>query len=163
MAAAYRALGLKRSSYYPQRPIEPGEPAHRQALLVGRPGLTGFLFHGLELAHEQDDCGGFATLGIELESVAKFSSHMGQASRTHYPGSADLFVALVAVALKDNPVMAEEELSGTFPRSAHAKVENNRSARPTVLQLLALVVAALGLLALHAAGGLVGPDVSTFE
>ena len=64
-------------------------------------------------------------MGIELESVVKFSARVGKASGTHYVGSADLFVALVAVALKDASVMAKE-LSGTFPRPAHAKVEHDR-------------------------------------
>ena len=87
---------------------------------------------------------------------------MGEASRPYHSRSADLFVALVAVALEDAPIIPEE-LSGTFPRSAHAKVEDNWASRPAVLELVALVVAALGLLALHADWGLVSLDVSAFE
>ena len=37
-----------------------------------------------------------------------------------------------------------KELSGTFPRPAHAKVEDDRSAGPAVLELIGLVVAPLG-------------------
>ena len=66
-------------------------------------------------------------MGIELESVVKFSAHMGKASGAIYPGSADLFIALVAVALEDAPIISEE-LGGTFRRPAHAKVEDHRSA-----------------------------------
>ena len=87
---------------------------------------------------------------------------MGEASGANHPRSADLFVALVAVALRDSPVIAKE-LGGTFPRPAHAEVEDDRSARPAVLELIGLVVAAPGLIALHADGGLVGLDVSAFE
>ena len=87
---------------------------------------------------------------------------MGKASGTHYPRSADLFVALVAVALEDAPIISEE-LGGTFSRPAHAKVEDDRSAGPAVLELVGLVVAALGFLALHADRGFVGLDVSALE
>ena len=45
--------------------------------------------------------------GVELESVVKFSAHMGKASGANHPRSADLFVALVAVALQDAPVIAK--------------------------------------------------------
>ena len=76
----------------------------RQPLFVGGSGLASFPFHGIELAHEKQDGSGLAVLGVELESVGKFSSPMGQASGTHYPGSADLFVTLVAIALEDAPV-----------------------------------------------------------
>ena len=86
---------------------------HRQTLLLSGSGLASFLFHGIELAHEQEDGGGFAIFWVELESIVKFSAHMGKASRANYPGSADLFVALVAVALEDAPVISEQ-FSGTF-------------------------------------------------
>ena len=102
------------------------------------------------------------SLGIELESVVKFSARMGKASGTHHVGSADLFVALVAIALQDASVIAKE-LGGTFPRPAHAKVEDDRSTGPAVLELIGLVVAALGLVALHADRGFIGLDVSAFE
>jgi hypothetical protein len=87
---------------------------------------------------------------------------MSKASDAHHPGSADLFVALVAVALEDAPVIAKE-LGGTFPRPAHAEVEDDRSARPAVLELIGLVIAAPGLSALHPDGDFVGLDVSAFE
>ena len=87
---------------------------------------------------------------------------MGKASGAHYPGSADLFVALVAIALEDAPIISEE-LGGTFPRPAHAKVEDDRSAGPAILELVALMVAAPGFVALHPNRGFVGLDVSAFE
>src|SRR4029077_16800792 len=125
-------------------------------------GRAGFLFHGIELAHEQEHGSGRAILGIELEGVAKFSAHMGQAADPYHPGGADLFVTLVAVALQDAPVTSEE-LRGAFPRPAHAEVKDDRPPGPSVLELVGLVVAALGLLALHGDGGLIGLDVSAFE
>ena len=136
--------------------------AQRQALFVGGCGLASFLFHGIELSHEQEHGGGLAILGVELEGVVKFSAHMGEASGANHPGSADLFVALVAVALQDAPVIAKE-LGGTFPRPAHSEVEDDRSARPAVLELIALMVAAPGFFALHADGRFVRLDVSAFE
>ena len=65
--------------------------AQRQTLLLGGSGFAGFLFHGVELSHEQEHGGGLAILGVELESIVKFSAHVGEASGAHYPGSADLF------------------------------------------------------------------------
>ena len=87
---------------------------------------------------------------------------MGKASGAHHAGSANLFVALVTIASENAPVITEE-LGGTFPRPAHAKVEDNRSAGPAVLELVALVVATLGLVTLHADRGFVGLDVLALE
>jgi hypothetical protein len=67
---------------------------------------------------------------------------MGQASGTHDPGSADLFVFLVAIALEDTPVTGEE-LGGPSRAGPGGY--------------------GLGLLPLHADGGLVSLDVSAFE
>ena len=64
--------------------------------------------------------------------------------------------------MQDAPVIAKE-ISGAFPRPAHAKIEDNRPTGPAVLELIGLVVAALSLLALHADRGFVGLDVSTFK
>lgn len=150
-------LGDLRPEFFKER--KTSLSAHRQTLLVSDPSLAGSLFHGIEFAHEQEHGGGLAILGIELEGVVKFSVHMGEAPRPYHSRSADLFVALVAVALQDAPVIAEE-LRGAFPRSAYAKVEDNR---PAVLEVVALMVAALGLIALHADWGLVSLDVSAFD
>jgi hypothetical protein len=45
---------------------------HCQTLLLSGPGLTSFLFHGIEFAHEQQDGGSLAIFWVELESVVNF-------------------------------------------------------------------------------------------
>ena len=92
--------------------------AQRQTLLLGGPSLAGFLFHGIELAHKQQDRSGLTVLGVELESVVKFPAHMGEASRPYHCGSADLFVALVAIALQD---------AASCARSASLSMSNRAS------------------------------------
>ena len=64
--------------------------------------------------------------------------------------------------MKDASVIAKE-LSGTFPRPAHAKVEDDRSAEPAVLELIGLVVAPLVCSRSKPDRGFIRLDVSAFE
>ena len=40
---------------------------------LGGSGPASFLFYGIGFAHEQQDGGGLAILGVELESIVKLS------------------------------------------------------------------------------------------
>ena len=59
--------------------------------------------------------------------------------------------------------VALQEFGGAFSCTAHAKVEDHRTARPAVLKLIALVVASAGFFALHADRRFVSLDVTAGE
>src|SRR4029453_6069199 len=100
--------------------------------------------------------------GSSLRASANFLRTWARHPARTIPGEPILFVTLVGIALEDAPVTAKER-SGAFPRPAHAEVKDHRSSGPAVLELVGLVIAALGLLALHADRGFIGLDASAFE
>ena len=65
--------------------------SHCQTLLLGGSDLASFLFHGIEFAHEPEDSGGLAILGIELESVVKFSARVGKGHPARTMSGAPIF------------------------------------------------------------------------